>query len=147
MTTTRPLGRWHGKRRYFGLHYDLHAGEKDTELGARCGEADLGPMLELMGPDFVQTDCKGHPGYTSWFSQVPEASVSPGVVKDALLQWRAAVALPLLGDLGHRGRKTAPGLERRHRRRPARRRPHSGENVPAQSIPGAADDSADARTD
>ncbi len=98
MTTTRPLGRWHGKRRYFGLHYDLHAGEKDTELGARCGEADLGPMLELMGPDFVQTDCKGHPGYTSWFSQVPEASVSPGVVKDALLQWRAAtrrLGLPL----------------------------------------------------
>jgi hypothetical protein len=43
-----------------------------------------------MKPDFVQTDCKGHPGYTSWFSQVPGASVSPGVVKDALKQWRAA---------------------------------------------------------
>lgn len=83
-------GNWHGKKFYFGLHYDLHAGEKDTDLGARCGEDELVPALELMGPDFVQTDCKGHPGYTSWFSKVPEASVSPGVVKDAMLQWRAA---------------------------------------------------------
>jgi len=55
-------------------------------------------MLRLMGPDFVQTDCKGHPGLTSWFSKVPEASVSPGVVKDAMAQWRAAtrkLGLPL----------------------------------------------------
>ena len=28
-------GRWHGKRRYFGLHYDLHANEGDTELGVQ----------------------------------------------------------------------------------------------------------------
>lgn len=91
-------GRWHGKRFYFGLHYDLHAGPHDTDLGTRCGEADLVPMLRLMAPDFVQTDCKGHPGYTSWFSQVPDASVSPGVVKDAMEQWRAAtrkLGLPL----------------------------------------------------
>jgi hypothetical protein len=46
----------------------------------------------------VQTDCKGHPGYTSWFSQVPTASVAPGIVQDALAQWRQATAklgLPL----------------------------------------------------
>jgi hypothetical protein len=73
-----------------GLHYDLHAGKQDTELGARCGWADLGPALKLMRPDFVQTDCKGHAGYTSWLSRTPEAAVSPGVVKDALEQWRAA---------------------------------------------------------
>jgi len=66
-------GQWHGDQYYFGLHYDLHAGEKDTELGTRCGEQELAPMLELMAPDFVQTDCKGHPGYTSWFSKVAKA--------------------------------------------------------------------------
>jgi len=91
-------GRWHGAERYFGLHYDLHANENDTVLGARCGEDELVPTLRLMDPDFVQTDCKGHPGYTSWFSEVPTASVSPGVVKDAMAQWRAATAklgLPL----------------------------------------------------
>jgi hypothetical protein len=91
-------GHWHGDQYYFGLHYDLHAGPSDTDLGARCGLKELVPMLKLMAPDFVQTDCKGHPGMTSWFSQVPEATVSPGVVKDALAQWRAAtrkLGLPL----------------------------------------------------
>lgn len=87
---TAPSGRWHGKRFYFGLHYDLHANSGDTDLGTRCDPSELCPMLRLMGPDFVQTDCKGHPGQTSWFSRVPDATVSPGVVKDALAQWRAA---------------------------------------------------------
>jgi len=80
------------------MHYDLHAGPNDTELGTRCGPRELTPMLKLMGPQFVQTDCKGHAGYTSWFSKVPDASVSPGVVKDALMQWRKAtrqLGLPL----------------------------------------------------
>jgi len=91
-------GRWHGKRRYFGLHYDLHANERDTELGLRATPGRLVPMLKLMGCQFVQTDCKGHPGYTSWFSRTPNASVSPGVKKDALKGWRAAtrkLGLPL----------------------------------------------------
>ncbi|MFC1525714.1 alpha-L-fucosidase [Candidatus Latescibacterota bacterium] len=85
-----PGGRWHGKTRYFGLHYDLHAGPSDTELGVRAGPKYLVPLLEIINPDFVQTDCKGHPGYTSWYSKVPNASVSPGVKRDALKGWRAA---------------------------------------------------------
>jgi len=91
-------GQWHGKERYFGLHYDLHANPADTELGVRATPRYLVPMFERLGPDFVQTDCKGHPGYTSWYSQVPDASVSPGVRKDALKGWRAAtrrLGLPL----------------------------------------------------
>ncbi len=91
-------GNWHGDTYYFGLHYDLHAGEKDTVLGTRCGEDELVPMLELMAPDFVQTDCKGHAGYTSWFSQVKNASVPLGLTHDALRQWRQAtrkLGLPL----------------------------------------------------
>ena len=46
-----------------------------------------------MGVEFVQTDSKGHPGYVSWFSETPEASIAPGVVQDALAQWRAATRL------------------------------------------------------
>jgi len=55
-------------------------------------------MLKATGADFVQTDSKGCPGYTSWFSQTPGATVGPGIDKDALLQWRAAtkkLGLPL----------------------------------------------------
>ena len=83
-------GRWHGKKFYFGLHYDLHAGETDTALGTHCDPSKLAGLLELMRPDFVQTDCKGHPGMTSWFSRVPTATVSPGTKKDALAGWRTA---------------------------------------------------------
>lgn len=89
---------WHGPKHYFGLHYDLHAKETDTELGMRCSPKELIPMLRLMGADFVQTDCKGHPGYTSWFSRVPNASVPPKLRKDAMKQWREAtrqLGLPL----------------------------------------------------
>jgi hypothetical protein len=88
--STPYRGQWHGKERYFGLHYDLHAGKHDTELGLQATPEQLIPMLRLTNPDFVQTDCKGHPGYTSWFSQTPEASVPPGLTADALEGWRAA---------------------------------------------------------
>ena len=91
-------GRWYGDSTYVGLHYDLHAGAGDTELGTRCGEDELVLMLELMAPDFVQTDCKGHAGYTSWFSSVENASVPEGLTQDALSQWRSAtrkLGLPL----------------------------------------------------
>jgi len=91
-------GQWHGKKYYFGMHYDIHANTKDTDIGTRCSPRDLVPIFKLMKPDFVQTDCKGHAGYTSWFSKVPTATVSPGVVKDALQGWRVAtrkLGLPL----------------------------------------------------
>ena len=102
MNTTRSTSSvrsvWHGPKHYFGLHYDLHAKENDTQLGLRCSPKELVPMLRLMGADFVQTDCKGHDGYTSWFSKVPSALVPPMLKKDAMKQWREstrALGLPL----------------------------------------------------
>ena len=91
-------GNWHGDDRYFGLHYDFHAVAGDLDIGSHCGMDELVPMLKLMAPEFVQTDCKGHAGYTSWFSGIPEAAVPPHLEYDALAQWRAATAalgLPL----------------------------------------------------
>lgn len=98
MSSTSVHGQWHGHKYYFGLHYDFHAGPTDTDIGARLKADELEAMLKLAAPDFVQTDCKGHPGMTSWFSKVPTATVSPGVVKDAMTRWRAAtrkLGLPL----------------------------------------------------
>jgi len=83
-------GRWHGKHCYFGFHHDLHADASDTAIGTRCGASELVSMLRLTGADFVQTDSKGHPGYASWRSRTPAASIAPGVVEDALAHWRAA---------------------------------------------------------
>ncbi len=91
-------GLWHGRKCYFGFHHDLHVDENDRDIGTRCGEKELVPMLRLTGADWVQTDSKGHTGLTSWFSKTSAASVGPGVKKDALRRWRAAtrrLRLPL----------------------------------------------------
>jgi len=93
-------GKWHGKQYFFGFHSDLHVDPDDHEIGAHCDEKALVPLFKLIGADFVQTDCKGHPGYTSWFSHTPGASVAPGIVKEPLKEWRAAskkLGLPLHG--------------------------------------------------
>jgi len=67
---------------FFGLHYDLHAKKEDTELGAELTHEHLREQLEKVKPDYVQCDCKGHPGYTSYPTRI--GSPSPGIVKDAL---------------------------------------------------------------
>ncbi|MHB9034860.1 MAG: hypothetical protein ACYC6L_17655, partial [Anaerolineae bacterium] len=83
-------GRWYGGKIAFGFHYDLHANKNDTDLGVHTNLEELVPDLGLMAPQWIQTDMKGGPGMTSWFSRTPTATVSPGVVKDALLGWANA---------------------------------------------------------
>ena len=77
-------GRWYGPTRYFGFHHDTHVMAGDRDIGAQADPEQLVPMLKLTGADFVQTDSKGHPGYTCWPSETPGASVGPGVVKDSV---------------------------------------------------------------
>jgi len=71
---------------FFGIHFDLHAGVNDTELGADVTEEMITSLIHRVRPDYIQQDCKGHPGYTSYPTQVGWAS--PGIVKDALAIWR-----------------------------------------------------------
>jgi hypothetical protein len=83
-------GKWHDPKCYVGFHYDLHVIQSDADIGSQCDPKELAAMLRLAGPDYVQTDSKGHPGLTSWFSKTPGASVGRGVVKDWVLAWRQA---------------------------------------------------------
>jgi Alpha-L-fucosidase len=76
---------WH-EDAFFGLHYDLHPGETDTELGRETTYEHIREQLEKVKPDFVQYDCKGHPGWTGYPTDV--GSPSPGIVNDALKVWR-----------------------------------------------------------
>ena len=76
-----PADAW-WKTGFFGLHYDLHANAADTRLGAELTPEHLRDALERVRPDFVQCDCKGHAGYTSYPTRV--GSPSPGIVRDAL---------------------------------------------------------------
>jgi len=83
--TSLPGSNWH-ENAFFGIHYDLHATATDTELGRELTPEHLRERLLRTRPDWVQTDCKGHPGYTSWPTKV--GSTSPGVVKDSLRIYR-----------------------------------------------------------
>ncbi|MHB1000549.1 MAG: hypothetical protein ACYC27_15020 [Armatimonadota bacterium] len=79
----QPVSR---KDAIFGIHFDLHASNGDRELGANITEENIAKLLKKTRPDFVQNDCKGHAGYTSYPTKVGTAS--PGIIKDALAIWR-----------------------------------------------------------
>lgn len=76
---------WH-EDSFFGIHFDLHPNANDTELGKEVDAEQIRQFLLTVKPDFVQYDCKGHPGYTGYPTKV--GSPSPGVVNDALRVWR-----------------------------------------------------------
>jgi len=71
---------------FFGLHFDLHPNASDTELGAAITEENIAALIDRVNPDFVQYDCKGHPGYTGYPTKI--GWPSPGIVKDSLAIWR-----------------------------------------------------------
>ena len=72
---------WHDDV-FFGIHYDLHARETDTVLGKELTHENLRTELKKVDPDWIQCDCKGHPGWASWPSKT--GPTSPGVVRDSL---------------------------------------------------------------
>ena len=72
---------WHDDA-VFGLHFDLHASQYDAVLGKSLTNENLKEFLLKVKPDWIQCDCKGHAGYTSYPTKV--GTPSPGIVKDAL---------------------------------------------------------------
>ena len=70
----------------FGLHFDIHANQYDREIGAYVDEDNIRKLMDVVKPDFVQYDCKGHAGYTSYPTKV--GTPSPGIIKDVLAVWR-----------------------------------------------------------
>ena len=72
---------------FFGLHFDFHADPKDNvSVGATLKEEDIREICRLIRPDFIQIDCKGHPGYTSYPSALGNAM--PSFSGDPLALWR-----------------------------------------------------------
>ncbi|WP_461148745.1 alpha-amylase family protein [Spirosoma pulveris] len=76
-------------KRYFGLHFDFHAGQNDSLIGRNLSAKGLDSLLAAVKPDFIQIDCKGHPGVSSYPSKVANATVAPHIVKDPLAFYRA----------------------------------------------------------
>ncbi len=82
----RPLR----KDSFLGFHFDLHPDGKDTILGRDLTEEHIEKLLARTRPDYIQYDCKGHPGWLGYPSRVSPSS--PGIVKDSLAMWRAVTA-------------------------------------------------------
>ena len=82
---------------YFGLHFDFHAGTDNQEIGANTTREMIDIILNKVNPDYVQCDCKGHPGLSSYPTKV--GNPAPGIKKDALKVWREATkakGIPLI---------------------------------------------------
>ena len=72
---------------FFGLHSDFHAIPEDgLVIGATLEEEDIREICKCLKPDFVQVDCKGHPGWASYPTKMSNAM--PNFKVDPLMLWR-----------------------------------------------------------
>lgn len=76
------------KRResFWGVHFDFHATPNDGIQGKTLTEESIREICHLLKPDFIQIDCKGHPGWTSYPSKLGNAV--PEFAQDTLKLWR-----------------------------------------------------------
>lgn len=72
------------RKRFFGLHFDFHA-DNETEIGVRTEPEDIEWYINEAEPDFIQCDCKGHPGNSSYPTKVGKAADK--IVNDNLRIW------------------------------------------------------------
>ena len=75
---------------FFGIHFDFHAGSDCNEVGKNTTPAMVQTIIDKVQPDYIQIDCKGHAGYSSYPTKV--GNRAPGFVGDPLLVWRNVTA-------------------------------------------------------
>ena len=76
---------------FLGIHFDFHAGADCTEVGKHTTRAMVENIINLVHPDYLQIDCKGHAGYSSYPTKV--GTPAPGFVgEDPLRVWREVTA-------------------------------------------------------
>ena len=75
---------------FFGIHFDLHASEDITDAGKTLTPDMVDTFLTKVRPDFIQIDCKGHPGISSYPTKA--GSHVKGFQKDPLKLFREVTA-------------------------------------------------------
>ncbi len=71
---------------FAGLHFDFHADPQDSGIGKTFTYAMIDSLLRITKPDFIQVDCKGHPGISSYPTKAGNAA--PALDKDIMRMWR-----------------------------------------------------------
>lgn len=84
---------------FLGIHFDFHAGPDCKEVGKNTTRAMVENIIDLVHPDYLQIDCKGHPGYSSYPTKA--GNPVPGFVGDPLRVWREATAARGVGLYMH----------------------------------------------
>lgn len=72
--------------RFAGLHFDFHASLTDSGIGKTFTPEMIDSFLSIVKPDFLQVDCKGHPGISSYPTHT--GNPAPAIEKDILKIWR-----------------------------------------------------------
>jgi hypothetical protein len=75
---------------FLGVHFDFHAGPDCKEIGKNTTRAMIENVINQVQPDYLQIDCKGHRGLSSYPTQV--GNPAPGFVGDPLRLWRQVTA-------------------------------------------------------
>ena len=75
---------------FLGVHFDFHAGPDCTEIGKNTTREMIASVIDTVHPDYLQIDCKGHPGLSSYPTKVGHPA--PGFVGDPLSLWREVTA-------------------------------------------------------
>ncbi len=73
---------------FLGIHFDFHAGKDCVQVGQRTTPEMVELVIDKVHPDYIQIDCKGHAGYSSYPTKV--GNPAPGFVGDPLRIWRDA---------------------------------------------------------
>jgi hypothetical protein len=75
---------------FLGVHYDFHAGPDCKEIGKNTTRAMVENIINQVRPDYLQIDCKGHRGLSSYPTRI--GNQAPGFVGDPLRVWRKVTA-------------------------------------------------------
>lgn len=75
---------------FLGIHYDFHAGPDCNAIGKNTTRQMIENIVNQVHPDYIQIDCKGHPGLSSYPTKV--SNQAPGFVGDPLRLWRQVTA-------------------------------------------------------
>lgn len=75
---------------FLGIHFDFHARELNIPVGRNTTPEMVEKIIHNVRPDYIQCDCKGHHGLSSYPTKVGNAA--PVVVGDPLRVWRDVTA-------------------------------------------------------
>jgi len=84
---------------FFGVHFDLHASEDIADAGRTLTAEMIDTFLTKVKPDFIQIDCKGHSGISSYPTKV--GYHVKGFQKDPLKLWREVTEKHRVGLFMH----------------------------------------------